>query len=112
MVILVALPSRTALRMIQKFGMARRVVDRPPAALSFVAPASWWLPGSLLGAVDGGVLPVLGGAGWLLPLTTVGGTAVAEAHWRRTRPPSADPPWTPVARMLFRRRPPTRGPAP
>ena len=92
--------------------MARREVDRPPSALSFVAPASWWLPALLAGAVIGGLITALSGPAWSIALTAVGGALLAETYWRRTRPPSADSRWSPVARRLFRRRPPSGGVGP
>ena len=50
-------------------------------AVLTVADIPYWVPAAA------GIV-----AGWLV-----------DQHWRRTRPPSADAPWSPLARLLYRR---------
>jgi hypothetical protein len=83
--------------------MKRPARERVPALVGWAAPASWWLPAVLVGALAGAVAAGFGGPDWLI---AVGGGLlgwVVDAHWRRTRPPSEDAKWTPLARLFYRR---------
>lgn len=76
---------------------------RAPAGLSFAAPFVWWAPAFIAGAIVGAVLDASGGPWWLLVRRGLLAASVVDAYWRRTRPPSVDGSWSPLARLFFRR---------
>jgi hypothetical protein len=86
--------------------MKRRERERAPAALGWAAPVSWWLSSWIAGVVGGVIVVALGGPLWVVWLSGPFAGLLADIYWRRTRPPTEDARWSPLARVFFKRTPP------